>query len=349
MSPSIQASALSIGYGEGKQSTLLHSGINLQLRQGELVCLLGPNGAGKSTLLRTICGMQNSLSGTVEIFNQPLNKLSARQLSLKVGMVLTEKTFEGMRVIDLVSLGRYPHTGFFARLGRHDYRIVLKALHDTGLEKYQDRLVSQLSDGEQQRAMIARVLAQETPIIILDEPTAFLDLPGRYEVFQLLQDLCVQQQKSILLSTHDLDLALKLSDRLWLIGKDKPFVCGLPEDLVLQGCIADFFNNQRLQFDVNTGSFEGKKPMARKLLLRGKNPEAFWVSRALWRKGFETERHNLHQEPDIVVEGKENYLLNHAGKQFNYKTIETMLDFITSHSIIRTTDLPALKQSAVLN
>jgi iron complex transport system ATP-binding protein len=318
---------LSIGYQNKNTTNVLHKDINLEVNQGELVCLLGPNGAGKSTLLRTISGVQNQLHGNVILKDRFRSSFSIKELSQQIGLVLTERNFSGMRVIDLVSLGRYPYTGFFARLTKSDYKIVLKVLQDTGLIKFKHKLINELSDGEQQRVMIARVLAQQTPLIVLDEPTAFLDLPGRYEVFQMLVNLAHKNGKTILLSTHDLDLAIKFADKVWLLGTDKPFVSGIPEDLILKGQFAYFFDNNNLRFDLNSGSFEGSKSSEKPVRLNAKGVEAQWISKALIRKGYyESSDPNFPIKVEIKSPGL--YKLNNYNSEHEVNSIETLLELL---------------------
>ena len=239
----ISAHGLDIGYRlKHSRSVTVHESLDLELRRGELTCLLGLNGAGKSTLLRTLCGFQPPLGGEVEMFGRPLRSLSQSELSRMLGVVLTEKTNAGgISVRDLVALGRYPHTGFFARMTAHDMEVVSGALEAVGISHKADAYVSELSDGERQKAFIAKALAQECPVIVLDEPTAFLDIVSRIEVMKLLHKLATSQDKSILLSTHDLDAALRMADTVWILDKSSPMVCGTPRQLVGDGMIERFF------------------------------------------------------------------------------------------------------------
>jgi len=219
---------LSIGY-EGRA---IQSGLSAVLKGGELTCLLGLNGCGKSTLLRTLCGFQSPLSGNVTLLSRPLREWSFQKLSTSVGVVLTEKgNSGGLRVRELVSLGRQPHTGFFGKLGAMDLSIVEDSMTAAGIASKADSFISSLSDGERQRAFIAKALAQECPVIMLDEPTAFLDVVGRREIMELLRELAHTQGKAVLLSTHDLDLALQKADTLWIMSRKGGMVTGAPENL----------------------------------------------------------------------------------------------------------------------
>jgi iron complex transport system ATP-binding protein len=235
---------LAIGYGK----RVLASDIDASLRAGELTCLIGPNGTGKSTLLRTLAGMQAPLVGRVAINDQDVHRLPAQALAKRLSVVLTERVDVGsLSAYALVALGRYPYTDWTGRLTAHDEDRVMWAMRQTGCFELAPRHVHELSDGERQRVMIARALAQEPQAILLDEPTAFLDLPGRVEVMHLLHRLARETERAILLSTHDLDLALRYADRLWLMGKGGVFTQGAPDALKASGDIACVFHTESLE------------------------------------------------------------------------------------------------------
>ncbi|MBP3668716.1 MAG: ABC transporter ATP-binding protein, partial [Bacteroides sp.] len=202
----IQAQDLCIGYRTGKQEKMVHEHLNFQLHAGELTCLLGANGAGKSTLLRTLSASQPALDGNLSLLNKPLKDYSEKERSRTIGVVLTDKTFAGgLTVYELIALGRQPHTGFFGRLHKEDRIIIEKAMEDVGIAHKAKNYTAELSDGERQKVMIAKALVQECPLILLDEPTAFLDVVSRIEIMHLLHRLAVEQDKAILLSTHDIE------------------------------------------------------------------------------------------------------------------------------------------------
>ena len=284
--PVIKTSDLSIGYIlKGGQKKRVHDALDLNLYPGEVTCLLGLNGAGKSTL-RTLCGFQPPLGGEIELMGKPLNSYSQGNFSRLVGVVLTEKTNAGgITVYELVSLGRHPYTGFFGQLRQEDRRIIEESLAAAGIAHKAYNYVSELSDGERQKAMIAKALAQQCPIILLDEPTAFLDVTSRIETMVLLHTLAVEQQKAILLSTHDLDLAIQLGDCLWLQEKKRPMACGTPEDLIMGGAFETFFSKEGIVFDPNTGKLNTVAPT--KLIgVAGDFMTSYWVGNALIRNGF---------------------------------------------------------------
>jgi len=283
----IETKNLSIGYFlRGRRRKVVHDGLDLQLFPGEVTCLLGLNGAGKSTLLRTLCGFQPPLGGEILLMGKPLSEYSQSDFALTVGVVLTEKTNAGgITVYELVSLGRHPYTGFFGQLKKQDRDIIEQSLEKTGIAHKADNYVSELSDGERQKAMIAKALAQQCPIILLDEPTAFLDVTSRIETMVLLHKLAVEQQKAILLSTHDLDLAIQMGDCLWLEEKSRPMNCGTPEDLILSGAFESFFGKKDIVFDSSTGKLNAKAP-TRLMGVDGDFLASYWVGNALIRNGY---------------------------------------------------------------
>ena len=201
--------SLSIGYSH----KVIAADINAQIKGGELTCLIGRNGTGKSTLMRTLAGFLKPLGGSALLDGHDVSRLSPAERSHLISVVLTDRVdVDGMRVKDLVSVGRQPYTGFFGKMSSDDEEVVNKAIADVGMTDFAGRQVNSLSDGERQKVMIAKALAQETPVILLDEPTAFLDYPSKKEMFQMLAQLCYEQGKAVLVSTHDLDIALPIAD-----------------------------------------------------------------------------------------------------------------------------------------
>jgi ABC-type cobalamin/Fe3+-siderophores transport systems, ATPase components len=252
----LTANALAIGYKQGGRKTkAVQSGLSFDLEQGTLTALLGPNGAGKSTLLRTLSGSLPPLEGEIRLSGKSLGKYSIQELSRRIGLVLTDKTYAGgLRVRELVALGRHPYSGFFGLLDEEDYAVVDRSLEQTGIAHKADNYIAELSDGERQKVMIAKALAQECPVILLDEPTAFLDVVSRIEVMNLLRELAARG-KTILVSTHDMEQALQLSDRLWLLSKELGLVAGHTETLIAQGEIDRYFRRGDIVFDAQTLRF----------------------------------------------------------------------------------------------
>ncbi|MCM1517506.1 MAG: ABC transporter ATP-binding protein [Pseudoflavonifractor sp.] len=256
----LETDGLTVGYRDGHDTRPILRGLNLRLRRGELVSILGANGIGKSTLLRTISGVQPPLTGHVRIGGRDLASCQPRELSRMVSIVYTDRTMAGgLTVRELVSLGRQPYTGFFGRLGADDIAIVDEALRSVGITGKSDSYVATLSDGERQKTMIARALAQDTPLIILDEPTAFLDVASRIETMQLLSRLTRDSGKTVLLSSHDVSQSLLLSNRLWLLMPDGTMADGIPASLIADGCLDRLFSDRDIVFDPALHDFRPRR------------------------------------------------------------------------------------------
>ncbi|NEW83160.1 MAG: ABC transporter ATP-binding protein [Mariniphaga sp.] len=277
-----------IGYKAKTHSVnVVKSGISVHALKGELVALIGGNGVGKSTLLRTIAGFQPSMGGDVLIRGKQVNAYREKELALIMSFVSTEIIrVPNLSVFDLVSLGRYPHTNWFGKLLDEDRDIVAEAINSVGLKGYENRMVNCISDGERQKAMIARTLAQNTDVIVLDEPTAFLDLSNKYEIVHILHELANEKGKTILFSTHDLTTAIAESDRMWVMLNGS-VEQGSPEDLILNGDFASLFQSEHLFFDQEKGDFRIRKQTKRKAIVRGRGLAVDWTIKALERNGFE--------------------------------------------------------------
>ena len=246
----VQLKQLSIGYRRKKEAKTVACDITANIRQGELTCLLGANGVGKSTLLRTLSAFQPKLGGSIIVNGKDIDDYSTKELSRLVSIVLTEKPdVRDMTVRELVAIGRSPYTGFWGTNTTDDLRIVDEALEMVGISHLTDRHVDTLSDGERQKVMIAKALAQQTPIIYLDEPTAFLDFPSKVDVLLLLRRICQEQQKTIFLSTHDLELALQTADCIWLMERGRNLTTGSPRELADDGTLRHFVECDGISFD----------------------------------------------------------------------------------------------------
>lgn len=273
---------LNIGYTNRQQETCLFEDLNLSLYSGQMICFMGPNGIGKSSLLRTLAGLQKPLSGKIEIHPQPGREDSARQIAV----VLTDRVNAvNLTVEEIVTFGRYPYLGWNIRLNNTDREIIQASIDHIQLQPLLHKKLYELSDGQLQMVMIARALAQDTPIILLDEPTAHLDLNNRVEIMNLLRRLSRTTHKSILLATHELDLALQTADLIWLTGKDQNILKGLPEDLVLNGSFDEIFEFKG--FDLKTGRVQHQPFRQLKIRLSGEGPEYLWTKNALERNGFQ--------------------------------------------------------------
>ena len=306
--------------------------MDLSLNHGEVTCLLGLNGAGKSTLLRTLAGFQDALGGEISLLGKPLNSYSQSALSLTVGVVLTDKTNAGgITVYELVSLGRHPYTGFFGLLKKSDRVVIDHSLEAAGIAHKAQSFVSELSDGERQKAMIAKVLAQECPVILLDEPTAFLDVTSRIDTMALLRKLAREQQKTILLSTHDMELAIQMGGYLWLMDKNR-MAYGTPEDLILSGNFESFFGKEGIVFDPSTGKLSSAKPTI-PIGVEGDFIVSYWVGNALIRNGWcpSPPRSDII---NIRCENKRQIIITlPSGKQTGVDSIERLLAEVTKANI----------------
>lgn len=251
---------LTVGY-HGKRGAVLNH-LNAGATPGEFICLLGRNGAGKSTLMRTIAGLQPALGGSVQLDKESIAALSPATRARRIAVVLTERPVSpGLTVNDVIALARAPFTGWSGRLSAEDETLVADALKLVGASVFSGRLFDSLSDGERQRVMIARAIAQTPKLMILDEITAFLDLPGRVEVMTLLRRHARDTGTTVLLSSHDLDLSLQLADTLWLVDSDGSFHIGSPEKLSNSGAINAAFDSSDVVFSKTLGRFELRNAM----------------------------------------------------------------------------------------
>jgi iron complex transport system ATP-binding protein len=243
--------ALTVGY---RKKPVLQD-ISLELKEGELVSLIGLNGSGKSTLLRTLAGLQQPLSGEIHVGEKELTKMSSAERARNISVVLTGRPSIGLLdVHTLIALGRQPWTDHLGRLNEEDMKKVDLAMEHTGTSTFARRSISELSDGELQKVLIARALAQDTPLMLLDEPTAFLDLVNRVQVMRLLRDIVHTLKKTVLLSTHDLQTAMKLSDRLLIVDQGKLW-SGTPKEAVERGVLEAAFSKDGMKFDPTIATF----------------------------------------------------------------------------------------------
>ncbi|CAA0080715.1 putative siderophore transport system ATP-binding protein YusV [Zhongshania aliphaticivorans] len=254
----IQLNKLSVGYPDVDDAVLKH--LDMAVKPGNFVCLLGRNGAGKSTLLRTLAGLQNTKAGQVLIHDQNVHSLNPVERARHIAVVLTDRQFGlGLTVDDAVAMGRQPHTGWRGKLSHHDWDLVAKALKLADASNLAGRYLDDLSDGEKQRVMIARAVAQAPRVMLLDEITAFLDLPGRVASMMMLKQYAVANSATVVLSSHDLELSLQLADTIWLLDGKGNCLTGTPSSLQETGAIAAVFDTRDVKFSAITKQFELQK------------------------------------------------------------------------------------------
>lgn len=249
----IRLQNLNIGYNNKSNVYIVAKDINAVIYSSELTCLIGSNGVGKSTLLRTMAAFQPKLDGDIFIKDRKIEDYTNKELAKNIGVVLTENpNLNNMTVFELVGLGRSPYTGFWGSLSNKDKDIVNDSIGMVGIENLKDRMIQTLSDGERQKVMLAKALAQQTPVIFLDEPTAFLDFPSKVEVMRLLHRLTRETNKTIFFSTHDIEMALQISDTVWLMDKKDGLNIGKPKELAANGSLSRHIERKGICFDKET-------------------------------------------------------------------------------------------------
>lgn len=313
----LQINDLSIGYQK-----VIQDRINLQLFEGQFICLIGPNGIGKSTFLKTLSKVIPALSGEVFLIENEINTLNHKDLSRLIGLVLTDH-IEGfnLKAIDVIQMGRYPHTGFWGQISITDEKIIEEVIKQIGINNLVNRLFSELSDGEKQKVMIAKALVQQAPLLLLDEPTAFLDFPTKASLLVMLRKLAKTNQLGVILSTHDIELALKTADQIWLFTEEHQLIKGMPEDLVLQGHINRVFKNKDMQFNVESGHFERQSHYNKTVDLIGDSNAIFWLEKALLRNDI-----GIDDNADICISYHDKFEIKKEKKVLNlFSTIEDVI------------------------
>jgi iron complex transport system ATP-binding protein len=298
----IHIKQLSVGYPNLSSTAkgVILPPINASLTPGELVTLVGRNGIGKSTFLRTLVGLQAAIDGLIEINGKPLYAYNREELSHLMCFISTGITrIPHLKVFDLVALGRFPYTGWLGKLKVNDKMVIYDALEMVGLRTMAWRNVDTLSDGERQRTLIARALVQDTPIMILDEPTAYLDVIHKYEVMDLLRQIAHKENKIVLFSTHDLNIAQDMVDKIWLITKSE-MVEGAPEDMVMSSTFEKLVTRTSIRFDRIAGEFEMGKRLLKTMAVHSKQ-DIRWIRHALQRFGYRTLQ-NPTSTPDNTPE-----------------------------------------------
>jgi iron complex transport system ATP-binding protein len=306
---------LVVGYKTDKKDHTLFDNLNLKLKQGELVCFMGSNGIGKSTLIRTLAGLQKPLAGRIEIVNDQ-----------SVAVVLTDRINSAlMTVHDLITYGRYPYLNWSVSLSKRDHELIDNAIQQVHLESIVTKKLFELSDGQLQMVMIAKALAQDTPVLFLDEPTAHLDLNNRVEIMNILRSLCRTAGKSILVATHELDLALQTADSIWLATSNRKIIEGLPEDLVLNSTFDQVF--QFKGFDLKTGKMTHEAFRKTSIHLKGEGHNYLWTKNALERNGYEVSENAMI----VVTIIEENEQSVWSIENSTFKTIKGLLESLMAN------------------
>lgn len=325
---------LKIGYQSGGKRVVVQDNLQLTANKGELIALIGRNGCGKSTLLRSMSWLQPILEGNIEIEGEDLSKITPKKRAQLISIVLTDQRAEAsFNVRELISIGRDPYTGWLGSLTENDNKIIDQAIEMTNLQGYEDRNIQELSDGERQRVFIARALSQDTPIILLDEPTSHLDLPNRINILLLLQRLARDTNKTIFISTHELETAMQVADKIWLMEKQNGVTVGVPEDMVLEGTFDTVFSHSNYDFDKEYGSFVVKKNLDKHITTVVENPNSLmsrWTTKALSRRGY----HITTDAPIVVTTNQlqNTWTVECQGKSVITHNIENMLQMIAQFS-----------------
>lgn len=317
---------LSAGYKAKKKYFDVLKEVSFDVQSGELICLMGPNGAGKSTLLRCISGLQDFRSGKILIEEQPIKSLSAGEMSGKLAVVLTEQVAAShITVRELIAMGRYPHLSWLLKFKEQDKEVITKTASDCGIANLLDHDVQSLSDGQRQKVFIARALAQESSILVLDEPTSHLDLNNRVEIISLLKRISRKDGKAVIMATHELDLALQMADRLLLLNSRGELFQGIPEDLVLNGKIDDVFAFKG--YDLKTGKVEHTQS-GRSINLKGEGHIYLWTRNALEREGYLISN---SADETIIIDESGGRILWLAGSE-NFYDIQSLLFYLNKKS-----------------
>ena len=297
MSVLLHTRDLAIGYVDKKQKKILQKDITVSLAAGQIVSLIGQNGVGKTTFIKSLSGLLEHLGGKIYYRDKPLEKISRNEMATLLSIVLTEKPGNlNLTVGELIALGRHPYSSWLGVLSQEDKNAVEAAINRTRINYLVDKKIYQLSDGQLQKVMIARALAQETPLIFLDEPTAHLDLHNKIEIMMLLREISASG-KGVLISTHDLQLSTQLSDELWLFNFNQPVVTGIPEALILDGSLAETLYLSDEEYDMMHGTVE-LPPTGKRISVKGEGRRKFWTERALKRIGYKVEE---GQKEEVLV------------------------------------------------
>jgi iron complex transport system ATP-binding protein len=317
--------SLEIGYSSGNINKFLLPPLNACAKTGELIAVIGRNGIGKSTLLRTLAGLQKPLGGNILYEGRNIREYTRMELALKVGYISTEIVrVSNMSVYDLVALGRFPYTSWFGKIETDDHERILDAISKTSMESFYTKFISELSDGERQKAMIARILAQDTGIMVMDEPTAFLDISAKYEILHLLHNLSGENNKTIIFSTHDLQMAISQSDKIWLILDDH-LIEGAPEDLMISGAFDNLFSSTNVLFNTEDGTFSFRSDTLGSIYIEGTGKSRYWTEKAVNRAGFSISKEKTDTFIILPSESGSFWKLKNQSKTEEFRSIYELI------------------------
>ncbi|MFW5716478.1 MAG: ABC transporter ATP-binding protein [Spirochaetota bacterium] len=333
-SPGLLTADLACGYRRTGRVVL--SGVSLSIPRGRFACVIGPNGAGKTTLLRTLAGLLPSLHGDIRIAGEQLTSMHATQRARRLSVVLTDIAAPGYLTVEqFVALGRHPYTGMLARMTPDDEREVSHALEQTGTTHLRRRFMSKISDGERQRASVARALTQAADVMVLDEPTAFLDIAARASLMTGLRRIAHTTDRIVVASSHDVELVLRTADLLAIIEADGSLAVGSPEDLALTGKLESLFVDRSLRFDAETGAFRLPRPIGTPVRIVGSGREAHWTAHAIERIGHpvlsgSSAASDDEELPTVTVPrvGGATWRLRIGGQEWDAETIERLTELL---------------------
>jgi iron complex transport system ATP-binding protein len=322
-----------IGYATGSNKYVLIDNLNISAGKSENIALIGINGSGKSTLLKTIAGLINIIDGDIYIHGKHIHDYFKNEAAQKVSFVSSEIiSTRYLKVFDLIYMGRFP----YRKLSKNADEDIIKteeAIQLTGTSKLRDKNIDEISDGERQKVMIARALAQDTEIILMDEPTSFLDINNKFAVFNILNKICKDQAKTIIFSTHDLNLALKYADKVWLI-KDKQIHEGAPEDLIINGLLNKIFDNENIKFNYTTSEFTVKFPLQHPVNLINKTTDEnieLMTGNALYRKGFYVSENE--EKIKITILENKHWKIQKSDEELDCQSIYSLLKILSMQNL----------------
>lgn len=326
----LETQSLCIGYPQsGEPDKVLQQDISVAIRPGEIVSLMGQNGVGKTTFVKTISGLIPKLGGEVFYQNDNLSQIDPGDLARRLSIVLTEKPYShNISVTELIAIGRHPYSSWLGMLSRKDREVIDWAISETHINYLANKKLYELSDGQLQKVMIARALAQETDLILLDEPGAHLDLYNKIEVMMLLRNIA-KKGKGILISTHDMQISTQLSDRLWLFNFNEPVIEGIPEDLILDGTLEKTLYLQGYGYDMIYGTVaDHDQPSERKVMVEAPENVKYWVSQALKRNGISVTNSSATK---IKYQDNKWCILQKDGESFHNSIEEMMKTLLNSY------------------